>query len=119
MRLLLDLLTIAALVKLIWESINSSLLPNSWLFVGIILIPILMGFGGRFASEALGEGIRVASLAIFYILLSIKGMEGYYIFLVLVAFGIYLFARSARFTLGTVGIAAILIFIIFYTLHHV
>ena len=110
-----DLLLIILVIKLLWETNASNLMPKELFIIAVFGLPFLWGLGGRGINRVLREGVAIAGLLIFLANLYAQGFHGLYVGTVCLGIMLYMWGRLARKASRYLIIAAsILIAIIYY-----
>lgn len=108
-----DFLILAVLAKFFWDLTRGQLIPE-WTFIfGSILLSFLLGLSGRLGKTVLKEGISIAILILFIVMLNFEGIVPVYVGLFVVLAGVYLFGKMARFT-GRIVLALLVLLIVVY-----
>lgn len=112
-----DLLVLAACIKLLWDAVVvAKTLEWEWFAIGMVGLPFLLGIGGKSANKAIKDGVAIASLLIFFSILSISGLQSLFVALLGLGLLLYLFGRFAKRMFSSILIAFAVIALIIYFL---
>lgn len=108
-----DLLIVALLMKLLWETLASNLLPRELFAIAVCGLPFLWGMGGQRTGKVLRTGVSITGLLIFVRLLSFQGHHIFYLALLVLGILLYMWGSLARRILSIV-IALIILAVVIY-----
>lgn len=112
-----DLFLIALLMKLLWETSASNILPRGLFAVAAFGLPFLWGLGGRHTGRILRAGVSMVGLIIFFSVISSQGLHIPYIAMLILGFFLYGWGRAAQGMLSIVIVVFILITIIYFAVN--
>ena len=110
-----DILLVVLLMKFLWETVSSKLMPWPLFVISTIGLPFLLGLGGRAGqggianisvNSVLRGGVAIVGLGIFYLTSTANGT---YLFMVGMGLLLYMMGRFARRMLKLLIIAVLIV----------
>lgn len=111
-----DLLLIALVMKLLWETYTSNLMPKELFVIAVFGLPFLWGMGGRGLNKVMREGAAIAGLLIFVVNLHAQKFHGFFIAIICLGIILYMWGRLTKRAIRYLVVAVSILVIIAYFL---